>query len=75
MRNKHLERRDYLCERDTLVTFPFLERLHIIDEDNEIFVCAFVVDFELRGSVAGHGDVGLRGSWVDRIVLWKLVDE
>lgn len=73
--HKDLEAVHDLGEGDGAVVFPVLDGLDVVDEDDEIFVFALVVDFGLVGVSAGHGCVFI---WFDWEVLgcclwWRML--
>ncbi len=45
---------DKLGQRDALVALPLLERLGVVNEDDEVVKLALVVDLGLGGFAAGH---------------------
>ena len=60
--NEYLPSTHHLCERDASIFLPLLDRLLGINEDDEIFVLALVMDLGLA-CVAAHcrlWEVGMR---------------
>lgn len=58
MRHKDLEGRDEMSQGDRLVALPALVGCDVVDEDDEVVLCALVVDLDLFAS-ALHLDCGL----------------
>lgn len=54
MCQEHLEARDELSQRNTLVTLPLLVRVHIVHKDNEIVVSSLVVNLGLDAFSSSH---------------------
>lgn len=73
MSDKDLEAVDDLGEGDGAVVFPVLDGLDVVDEDDEIFVFALVVDFGLVSVSAGHGCGLIWFDWED-FVMVSVVD-
>lgn len=54
--NQDLETADNLCEGNAGVLLPVLESLGAVDEDNEVFGLALVVDLGLLSVATSHVD-------------------
>ena len=71
MRHENLPAVDDLRQGNRPVLDPVLDGFGAVDEDDEVVLLAFVVDFGLLGVAAGHGgwDRAALGGLLSR---WKL---
>ena len=59
VRNKDLEAAHDLCQRDGPILGPVLKGLGVIDEDDEVFILALVVNFALSSVSTRHDGLGM----------------
>ncbi len=62
MSHEDLEAANHLCKRFRAILLPFLNRLCIVDKNDEVFVLSLVVDLGLQSVSTRHAEQNL-GGW------------